>query len=168
MFSVACLRLLIRSVVNLSRFSQPRHVQVILMLSLPCPVVLTRFWDSFHSCRHLGTLSWFASSSTVCFFLDVCSFLRSWDASLCSFLVIFFLFLPSPVGKLLCCRRFPIFFCKTQQKKGLYLVTVFGKGIKFHLSFSVFHFLAFGTCRDKTHVQFFWQEQPWSTKREWH
>jgi hypothetical protein len=68
----------------------------------------------------------------------------------------------------LCCRRFPIFFCKTQQKKGLYLVTVFGKGIKFHLSFSVFHFLAFGTCRDKTHVQFFWQEQPWSTKREWH
>jgi hypothetical protein len=38
-------------------------------------------------------------------------------------------------------------------KIGLYFVTIFGKGIKFHLSFFVFHFLAFGTCKDKTHVQ---------------
>jgi hypothetical protein len=43
MFSVACLWLLLRSVVNLSGFSQPCHVQVILVLFLPCPVVLTRF-----------------------------------------------------------------------------------------------------------------------------
>jgi hypothetical protein len=41
MFSVVCLRLLLRSVVNLSCFSQPHYVQVILVLSLPCPVVLT-------------------------------------------------------------------------------------------------------------------------------
>jgi len=100
--------------------------------------------------------------------LGCLQFPRSWDASLCSFLVIFFLFFPSPVEKLLCCRRFSIFFARCNKKIGLYLVIVFEKGIKFHLSFSVFRLLAFGTCKDKTHVQIFWQEQPWSTKREWH
>ncbi len=102
---------------NLSRFSQPHHIQVILILFLPYPVVLTRFQDSLYSCEHLGTFSWFASSSTVCFFLDVCNFPRSWDASLCSFLVIFFFFLLPPVGKLLCYRWFSIFFYKTQKNR---------------------------------------------------
>jgi hypothetical protein len=44
-----------------------------------------------------------------------------------------------------------LFLQDATKKLGNYL----GKGIKFHLSFSVFRFLAFGTCRDKTHVQFF-------------
>jgi hypothetical protein len=47
------------------------------------------------------------------------------------------------------------FFLQDATKIGLYLVIVFGKGIKFHLSFFVFYFLAFGTCTDKTHVQIF-------------
>jgi len=47
------------------------------------------------------------------------------------------------------------FFLQDATKIRLYLVIVFGKGIKFHLSFLVFYFLAFGTCRDKTLVQIF-------------
>jgi hypothetical protein len=101
-FFVAHLRLLLCSVTNLSRFSQPHHVHVILVLSIPYPVVLTRFRDFFYNCRHLGTFSWFAFSYTICFFLDVYRFPKSWDASLCSFLVIFFLFLSSLVGKFFC------------------------------------------------------------------
>jgi hypothetical protein len=46
-------------------------------------------------------------------------------------------------------------FLQDATKIGLYLVIVFGKRIKFHLNFFVFCFLAFGTCRDKTHVQIF-------------
>jgi len=46
-------------------------------------------------------------------------------------------------------------FLQDATKIGLYMVTIFGKGIKFHLSFFVFRLLAFGTCKDKTHVQSF-------------
>jgi hypothetical protein len=46
-------------------------------------------------------------------------------------------------------------FLQDTTKIWLYLVTIFGKGIKFHLSFFAFCFLAFGTCKHKTHVNFF-------------
>jgi hypothetical protein len=46
-------------------------------------------------------------------------------------------------------------FLKDTTKIGLYLVTIFAKGIKFHLSFFVFYFLGFGTCKEKPHVQGF-------------
>ncbi len=71
MFSVACLRLLLRSVVNLSHFSQPRHVQVILVLSLPCPVVLTRFFLQLSALGHTFMICFLLY---CLFFLDVCSF----------------------------------------------------------------------------------------------
>jgi hypothetical protein len=46
-------------------------------------------------------------------------------------------------------------FLQDATKIGLYLVTIFGKGIKFHLSFFIFCFFAFGTCKEKPHVQSF-------------